>query len=152
MESLKAIHRPASRLLRLWKVRKLIIIPVVSELTPPKGPYYLRNDLVRTDLREGQAGTPLYLDIGVLDIATCLPAKDTFVEIWACNAQGDYSGFLYAPPLGAPPPGGAAPTGGFNVSKTDESNFLRGGHKTDADGIVDLLVRHIPLFLPLLRS
>jgi protocatechuate 3,4-dioxygenase beta subunit len=110
--------------------------------------------MVRTDLREGEAGTPLYLDIGVLDITTCEPAKNAFVEIWACNAQGVYSGFVNAPALPPPPPGGGTetPAGGFNISKTDGSNWLRGGQKTDAHGLVELLVRHILAFLPLLRN
>ncbi|KIM22474.1 hypothetical protein M408DRAFT_322976 [Serendipita vermifera MAFF 305830] len=108
-----------------------VTAPEVTE-----GPYYLRNDLVRTDLRESQAGTPLYLDIGVLDITTCTPATNVFVEIWACNAQGVYSGFSSASTGGG---GGGPGGGGGGSSKTDANNFLRGGYQTNANGVVELL-------------
>ncbi|CCA73420.1 hypothetical protein PIIN_07374, partial [Serendipita indica DSM 11827] len=104
-----------------------IAAPEVTE-----GPYYLRNELIRTDLREAQAGTPLYLDIGVLDISTCKPATNVFVEIWACNAQGVYSAFGGSTTGGGPGGGGQA---GGSGTKTNNNNFLRGGYTTNANGV-----------------
>ncbi|KAG8840891.1 hypothetical protein FRB91_005547 [Serendipita sp. 411] len=108
-----------------------IAAPEVTE-----GPYYLRNELIRTDLREGQAGTSLYLDIGVLDITTCKPATNVFVEIWACSAQGVYSAFSQTGGSGG---GGGGGGGGMSSGKTDNNNFLRGGYTTNANGVVELL-------------
>jgi protocatechuate 3,4-dioxygenase beta subunit len=122
-----------------------------------EGPYYLRDDYVRQDLREGQNGTTLYLDIGVIDTTTCEPAPDMFVEIWACNAQGQYSSFVGSilPTFNIsdwiPAPTGTEsfdpsattsfvfPTGiDFSVPKTSTDNFLRGGLPTDQNGMVEL--------------
>lgn len=65
-----------------------VTAPEVTE-----GPYYLNNDLIRQDLREDQGGILLELDIGVIDTSTCQPLPDALVEIWHCNATGQYSGF-----------------------------------------------------------
>ncbi|EEB99716.1 hypothetical protein MPER_00544, partial [Moniliophthora perniciosa FA553] len=74
-------------------------------LTPEavEGPYYINNEMVRGNLIEDQAGVPLTLDIGVVDINTCEPLSDVFVELWACNATGVYGG--YPATLGGAPPG-----------------------------------------------
>ncbi|PVF99178.1 aromatic compound dioxygenase [Serendipita vermifera] len=95
--------RRASGPLKSQKVS--YIVPTANFSNYKVGPYYLRDDYVRQDLREDQLGTDLYLDIGVLDITTCQPAQNVFVEIWACSAQGVYSGF-----------GGGEPGGGDDNS------------------------------------
>jgi hypothetical protein len=38
---------------------------------------------VRRKLDDGQAGVPLYLDVQMIDISTCEPAKDMYLEIWS---------------------------------------------------------------------
>ncbi|KIM22482.1 hypothetical protein M408DRAFT_332916 [Serendipita vermifera MAFF 305830] len=98
-----------------------VTAPEVTE-----GPYYLRDEYVRADLREDQAGVTLVLDIGVLDMATCQPATDVFVEIWNCNAQGEYSAFGSASQGSggggngtAPTDGGAPPSASDSGSATD---------------------------------
>ncbi|KAL0071318.1 hypothetical protein AAF712_001174 [Marasmius tenuissimus] len=65
-----------------------IMAPEVTE-----GPYYINNEMVRQDLREDQGGLKLVIDIGVMDVSTCTPMDDVFVEIWAANATGVYSGY-----------------------------------------------------------
>lgn len=124
------------------------------ELT--EGPYYIRDDYVRQDLREGQKGVSLYMDIGVIDVATCLPVPDVFVELWACNAQGEYSSFVGSvlPTFSDfPQPTGTEtysfnfsdtsafpiPTGGFSIPKTSTNNFLRGGYPTNENGMVEII-------------
>jgi len=32
---------------------------------------------------EGQAGIPLHLDIQVIDVETCKPIPNTFIEMWS---------------------------------------------------------------------
>jgi protocatechuate 3,4-dioxygenase beta subunit len=65
------------------------MISIAPEVT--EGPYYLNNDLVRQDLREDQGGILLELDIGVIDTSTCQPLPNALVELWNCNATGQYS-------------------------------------------------------------
>jgi len=51
---------------------------------------YVANPPVRVDTREGQAGIPLTLDIGIRDVTTCNPLPGVMVEIWGPNAMGEY--------------------------------------------------------------
>lgn len=60
-------------------------------LTPEvtAGPYvWPRSQTLRQDMSEGQDGIPFYLDIGVLDMATCEPLSNALVDLWHCNATG----------------------------------------------------------------
>ncbi|HYN98301.1 MAG TPA: intradiol ring-cleavage dioxygenase [Actinomycetota bacterium] len=84
-------------------------------LTPEttEGPFYLDLDMVRRDITEGKAGTPLTLDLTVVDAASCRPIRDAAVDVWHTDAEGAYSGV------------GSAPR---------SSTFLRGIQMTDADG------------------
>ena len=38
-----------------------------------EGPYYLDLDLIRRDIRGGRPGTPLTLDLNVVDASSCKP-------------------------------------------------------------------------------
>ncbi|WP_395016009.1 intradiol ring-cleavage dioxygenase [Dongia sp.] len=78
------------------------------------GPYYLAEELIRRDIREGKAGVPLNLRLLLLDARNCRPLSDAAVDVWHCDAAGAYSGF------------GA---GG------DSHSFLRGIQLTDRDGL-----------------
>lgn len=58
------------------------------------GPYvWPQSQTLRQDMTEGQAGVPMILDIGVMDVETCEPMDDVLVDIWHCNATGSYSSF-----------------------------------------------------------
>lgn len=81
------------------------------------GPYYVLGELVRSDVKEGQAGVDLYLDVQYIDINTCEPAQGLFVDVWNCNATGVYSGV-------------ESGQAGLNTT------FLRGIQETDEDGVV----------------
>lgn len=51
------------------------------------GPYlWPRSQTLRQDMSEDQAGVPLYLDIGVLNVNTCEPLPEVLVDLWHCNA------------------------------------------------------------------
>ena len=54
-----------------------------SSLTPEvtEGPYYVLEELFRSNITEGQAGVPLYLSIQVID-EFCEPLLDAIVDIW----------------------------------------------------------------------
>ena len=56
------------------------------------GPYPSLLDLFRSDIREGKSGTQLDLTITVVNTASsCAPLTDVNVEIWQCDASGNYS-------------------------------------------------------------
>jgi protocatechuate 3,4-dioxygenase beta subunit len=137
--------------------------PVVAAgcvLTPEQteGPYYIATDLVRGDITEGRPGLPLQVHLTVQRAATCQPISGATVEVWHCDALGEYSGFAAAQPQtqgeppdsrsgapaakpgpGGPPPGGGpgGPGGsGGQQQPINELRFLRGGQVSDANGRV----------------
>jgi protocatechuate 3,4-dioxygenase beta subunit len=83
-----------------------------------EGPYYIAGEAIRRNITEGHPGTPLTLKLKVVNASTCKPIKNATVEIWHCDVAGDYSGF-----------------GNGASSRT----FLRGGQKTNAQGIATFL-------------
>jgi protocatechuate 3,4-dioxygenase beta subunit len=105
-------------------------------LTPEatEGPYYLDLDEVRSDITEGRVGAPLDLRITVVDASTCAPLPEAAVDVWHCDADGIYSGFVDASTgANGPPPRGGG--GSRVVQAGDGTTFLRGTQVTDADGV-----------------
>ncbi len=90
-------------------------------LTPENtdGPYYVTGELIRKNVTEGQAGIPMYLEVQYLDITTCEPVPEVYVDIWNCNSTGFYSGVVAT---------------GNDVGY--DTTFLRGIQATDDDGVV----------------
>ena len=62
-------------------------------LTPEQteGPYYFDADKIRSDIREGHEGAELSLRLQVRTAGECKPLRDAVVDIWHCDAGGDYS-------------------------------------------------------------
>jgi protocatechuate 3,4-dioxygenase beta subunit len=85
---------------------------LTPELT--EGPYYIPNEKLRRNITDGHPGTPLLLQLAVVDASTCRPIKGAAVDIWHADAAGAYSGF-----------------GAGSASRT----FMRGIQKTNARGI-----------------
>ncbi|EPX86539.1 Protocatechuate 3,4-dioxygenase beta subunit [Rubellimicrobium thermophilum DSM 16684] len=85
-----------------------------------EGPYYIDPGLLRTDITEGLPGVPLELLIQVVD-AACRPIAGARVDVWHCDAQGNYSGF--------------AAQGSDATRDTTGQTFLRGTQMTDDRGI-----------------
>jgi protocatechuate 3,4-dioxygenase beta subunit len=122
-------------------------------LTPEEteGPYYLNYELVRRDITEGYPGVPLLLRVTLVDTTTCAPLRGAALDIWHCDALGEYSGYTAqgvggtgggtgpaptASPTGTPtasPTG--MPPGGGHASPTDNLTFLRGVQLTGAAGV-----------------
>lgn len=87
--------------------------------TETLGPYPSLTNFVRSDIREGKSGLPLALTITVVSSNnSCGPVAGAAVDIWQCDAQGNYS--EYAQP-------------GYNGTG---QTFLRGIQTTDASGRV----------------
>lgn len=130
-------------------------------LTPEQevGPYYVKDELLRTNIAENKPGVPLSVRIVVLDSRTCQPLPNAAVDVWHCDAVGLYSGFTKQNPQGpgGPPPhvghGGPPPDFGGNggpppgpppdgmgpppnMHPSDKLTFLRGIQITDKTGAV----------------
>lgn len=98
---------------------------------------------LRQDMSEGEAGVPLWLDVGVIDINTCEPLPNALVSFWHCNATGSYSSFTGLSPntpfrnLLA-----AMDINNFTIGETDlhtdDSTFLRGMWPTDEHGVMEM--------------
>lgn len=73
---------------------------------------------------ESQPGIDILLDYQVIDVDTCDPVPNVYVEIWHCNSTGVYSGVVAQ--------GNGDSSDGANLNRT----FLRGIQKTDKDGVV----------------
>ena len=117
------------------------------------GPYGIDGELHRHDVREGQKGIDLYLDIGIIDVETCEPLPDAWLTIWvslkdlftcdiqsgfakACNATGTYGGFTGIDP------DTASTMDGWSTREdgtTDDEAFLRGIARTDSAGMTEFL-------------
>jgi len=81
------------------------------------GPYPSRVDLFRSDIREGKPGIQLDLGLTVVNTAnSCAALSGVNVEIWQCDAAGNYSQY------------------GSEQAKT----YLRGIQTTDASGQVSM--------------
>ena len=98
-------------------------VPLATEMT--EGPYYLDLDLVRSDIREDREGAPLALTLRVVESSTGQPVPDAAVDIWHCDAEGLYSGFVDA---------SVQANGGSSAA--DSGTFLRGTQLADATGNV----------------
>ena len=93
-------------------------------LTPQaiEGPFYRDPWLVRSDIREGRTGVPLRVRLRVIEAGSCTPVAGARVDIWHCDAQGLYSGFLGQ--------------GDTRAIDTSGETFLRGTQDTNNAGWV----------------
>ncbi|MFE3112964.1 hypothetical protein ACFXKJ_33810 [Kitasatospora indigofera] len=81
-----------------------------------EGPYYIDYELFCANVVEDRAGIPLLLVLRAVDSTICKPVRNSAVEIWSCDASGDYSGYTQTgngggggtPP--GPMPSGPPPT------------------------------------------
>lgn len=91
-------------------------------LTPEEieGPFYTDLNLVRRDITDGKPGSPLEMQITVVDAASCEPIPDATVDVWHADAGGLYSAFT-------------GQGDNADIDTTAES-FLRGVQPTDANG------------------
>ncbi|KAJ5874204.1 extracellular dioxygenase [Penicillium soppii] len=88
------------------------------------GPYYIKGEYIRSDIRENEPGVPIILDGQFIDVETCEPITNLYWDVWNCNATGVYSGLVA--------------TGNGNTADAANLNatFLRGVQKTDDEGVV----------------
>jgi protocatechuate 3,4-dioxygenase beta subunit len=96
----------------------------ICDLTPEsaEGPFYLPDELVRDDIRENRKGVLLTLRFHVMNANTCEPLRNAAVDIWQCDALGEYSGVAKR---------------AEGEETDDSSTFLRGIQLSRADGRCD---------------
>jgi protocatechuate 3,4-dioxygenase beta subunit len=96
----------------------------VCRMTPRmvEGPFYFDPDLLREDITEGRPGVPLRLALQITDGATCQPIPGARVDVWHCDATGQYSGY--------------DGQGDDRSISTKGEKFLRGTQTTNANGEV----------------
>ena len=102
-----------------------LLTPEVTE-----GPYWIDGTLTRRNITEGKPGMPLQIVFTVVDARTCKPIKGADVEIWHCDAAGEYSGY----DAGSPGFGG-----GGHADPTSSTRYLRGHQRSDASGRAQFL-------------
>ena len=103
-------------------VPSCIIVPELTE-----GPYYVDGPMERSDIRtdpnggETRQGVPLSLTFAVARVSgsECSAFEGAVVDIWHCDALGEYSGV----------------SGGPGQSDTSSARWLRGYQVTDANGL-----------------
>lgn len=83
------------------------------------GPFPNKAELNRSDVRAGQLGAALRLELRVFSATTCAPVAGAIVDIWQCNAAGDYSE--------------------YSEFGTADENWLRGFQTTGDDGAVQFV-------------
>ncbi|KEQ81087.1 intradiol ring-cleavage dioxygenase [Aureobasidium pullulans EXF-150] len=80
-------------------------------------------EFIRKNITENQEGVPITLDIQVIDVNTCEPVPDVYIDFWHCNATGVYSGIVTS--------GNGDSLDTVNVNTT----FLRDIAETDTEGV-----------------
>ncbi|EPE31970.1 Aromatic compound dioxygenase [Glarea lozoyensis ATCC 20868] len=100
-----------------------VLDPEVTE-----GPYWVAGELIRQDVTTGSKGIITHLDINVIDVSTCKPIPDIFVELWGCNSTGVYTGVV-------------AKGNGVGTAAPEEikNNALRGVQPTGANGTASFI-------------
>ena len=100
-----------------------------------EGPYFIDQRIIRSDIRENQPGVPLELELRVANAnASCRPVAGAVVSIWHCNAQGEYSGYLFNDPSEFPDLRSVNELG--HVAHRDNERWLRGAQVADKNGKV----------------
>jgi protocatechuate 3,4-dioxygenase beta subunit len=98
-----------------------------------QGPFFLTDHPKTSNLVGDRKGTPLQLTMTVVD-AACRPISDAKVDIWHCDAAGEYGGISGGGAGGAPPPGGGV--GGSAATRGNKDMWLQGYQTTGAGGTV----------------
>ncbi|KAF4545190.1 Protocatechuate -dioxygenase beta subunit protein [Lasiodiplodia theobromae] len=109
-----------------------------------QGPYlWHRAQILRQDMSEDQPGVPLWLDVGVIDMATCEPLSNALVSFWHCNSTGSYSSFTGVDPnINFKDFLHQQNIRNFTIGETDlhtdDTKWLRGMWPTNGEGIMEM--------------
>ncbi|KAG7392006.1 hypothetical protein PHYPSEUDO_002712 [Phytophthora pseudosyringae] len=98
---------------------KCVLEPEVTE-----GPYYVNGEFIRQDVTEDQVGVTFYAELQFVDVNTCEPVENLYVDFWHCNSTGVYSGVV------------ATGNGDTSDASNINNTAFRGLAPTDEDGLV----------------
>ncbi|KAL5623942.1 hypothetical protein BROUX41_004002 [Berkeleyomyces rouxiae] len=103
----------------------------VCSLTPETdiGPLYKGEQQIRSDLRDNQPGVPIHLEVQIVDMKTCLPVPNAYIDYWAANASGIYSAIS-----------GFVGNGNENDKTLTNKHFARGVQPTNAEGVAHFII------------
>ncbi|KAK1930059.1 hypothetical protein P3T76_014556 [Phytophthora citrophthora] len=85
--------------------------------------FYVKGELYRQDIAEDQIGVSLSTELQFIDISTCTPVSNLWIDFWHSNAAGVYSGVI-----------GSDAGESAEVSNVN-ATFLRGLVQTDSYGL-----------------
>jgi protocatechuate 3,4-dioxygenase beta subunit len=101
-----------------------------------EGPFFIASP-IRRDIKEDRKGKDFTLKMQLVRMPECLPVTGAVVEIWHCDAEGNYSGY----------PGDLAHNlwgtlrflglSGEHIEPVNETRFLRGAQVSDDSGQVE---------------
>lgn len=85
--------------------------------------HYIADGLIRSVIHDHEPGIPMFIDVQVVNVRTCKPIPDVYLDIYHANATGVYSGVVDN--------GNGNAADLSNVHRT----YGRGVQKTDANGV-----------------
>lgn len=102
-----------------------------------EGPYYIKSPFV-SDIREDRKGKTLNLKFQIVEYPSCKPIENAVVEIWQCDADGNYSGYIEGIGHNIWESAKQLEFGKKeHIEPSNESTYLRGFQKTDLNGKVE---------------
>uniref|UniRef100_H3GU55 Intradiol ring-cleavage dioxygenases domain-containing protein n=1 Tax=Phytophthora ramorum TaxID=164328 RepID=H3GU55_PHYRM len=97
---------------------KCVLAPETTQDT-----FYVSGELYRQDITEDQTGVSLSTELQFIDVNTCTPVSDLWIDFWHSNALGVYSGVA------------GSEAGESTETSNVDATFLRGLVQTDSYGL-----------------
>ncbi len=104
-----------------------------------EGPFFIASP-IRKDIKEDRKGKEMNLKIQIVRMPECVPIQGAVVELWHCDAEGNYSGYpedMSHDPWKTLMLVGTSGANVGNVKPMNEARFLRGAQETDTSGQVE---------------
>lgn len=105
-----------------------VLTPEISE-----GPFYFSYGGFREDVTDGKSGAAMRISFAVIDTTTCAAIPNALVDLWQCDAGGEYSGYSDAA-LVAATTGPVGPDGPPHRDPDTKTTYLRGTGVTNSNG------------------
>ncbi|KAL3657613.1 hypothetical protein V7S43_017417 [Phytophthora oleae] len=97
---------------------KCVLVPETTQTI-----FYVKGELYRQDIAEDQIGVSLSTELQFIDISTCTPVSNLWIDFWHSNAAGVYSGVV------------GSEAGESAEASNVNATYLRGLVQTDSYGL-----------------